>query len=64
MKCTACAPVSNSMLTICREVVPRTIESSITTIRLPSITSRKGVSFDLTPCLRMWGSGSMKVRWM
>jgi len=49
-------------LTIFRLVVPRTIESSTTTTRLPSRTSRFGLSFTLTPKWRMPCWGSMKVR--
>jgi len=43
-------------------VVPRTIESSTTTIRLPAITSRSGFSFSLMPSCRMVWLGWMKVR--
>ena len=47
---------------ILREVVPRTIESSTTTTRLPASTSRTGDSFSFTPKWRMDCEGSMKVR--
>ncbi len=50
------------MPTILREVVPRTIESSTTTTRLPASTSRTGDSFSFTPKWRICCDGSMKVR--
>jgi hypothetical protein len=43
-------------------VLPRTIESSTTTILRPAITSRSGLSFSRMPnCLIVW-LGWMKVR--
>ena len=50
---TSAAPASRIMRTILREVVPRTIESSISTTRLPAMISRTGLSFTLTPKLRI-----------
>jgi hypothetical protein len=49
-------------LTILRLVVPRTMESSMTTTRLPRKVSLTGFSFSLTPKWRIDCSGSMKVR--
>ncbi len=60
--CTSRAPAARIILTILRLVVPRTMESSMTTTRLPSRTSRFGLSFTLTPKWRMPCCGSMKVR--
>ena len=45
-----------------RWVVPRTIESSTTTIRLPAITSRSGFSFSRMPRSRIVWLGWMNVR--
>ena len=45
--CTSLAPASRSMRIILRLVVPRTMESSTTTTRLPFKTSRSGVQLDL-----------------
>ena len=50
------------MRTILRLVVPRTMESSISTTRLPSSSVRTGFSFSLTPKSRTLCSGSMNVR--
>ena len=50
------------MRTIFFEVVPRTIESSMSTMRFPATISRTGFSFTFTPKLRMVCFGSMKVR--
>ena len=43
-------------------VVPRTIESSISTTRWPSMISRTGLSLIRTPKWRIDCLGSMKVR--
>ena len=50
---TSRAPASRTMPTILREVVPRTIESSMSTTRCPSRTSRTGFSLIFTPKERM-----------
>ncbi len=47
--CTSSAPASRSIATTCFVVVPRTIESSTTTRRLPRIESGSGFSFSFTP---------------
>ena len=60
--CTSRAPASRSIFTILRLVVPRTIESSMTTTRLPRSTSRTGLSFRRTPKWRIDDCGSMNVR--
>jgi len=49
-----------TMRTILRLVVPRTIESSTSTTRLPSIRCRTGFSFSFTPKSRMAWLGSMR----
>ena len=43
-------------------VVPRTMESSITTRRLPAMMSRSGLSFMRTPIARSSCVGWMNVR--
>src|SRR3954453_10258624 len=50
------------MRTMARVVVPRTIESSTTTSRLPAMFSRSGLSLRRTPRSRSRWSGRMKVR--
>ena len=45
-----------------RQVVPRTMESSISTTRLPSTTERMGFSLMLTSFSRMAWVGEMNVR--
>ena len=60
--CTSAAPASRSILTSARCVLPRTIESSMTTRRLPSMTSRSGLSLRRMPSWRSDCVGSMKVR--
>jgi hypothetical protein len=50
------------MLTRARLVVPRTIESSSTISRLPSMLSRSGLSFMRTPSARISWLGAMNVR--
>jgi len=57
------APASRSIFTIWRVVLPRTIESSTTTRRLPATTSGSGLNFSRRPCLRSSWPGWMKVRW-
>ncbi len=59
---TSFAPASRSMRTILRDVVPRTMESSTSTTRLPSTTSRTGLSLTFTPKWRIDCLGSMNVR--
>src|SRR5256885_2183241 len=59
--CTSDAPASNSICTIARVVLPRTIESSTTTTRLPA-TSASGLNFKRTPSRRSSWSGWMNVR--
>ena len=55
-------PPPCSIFTIFREVVPRTMESSTTTTRLPLSTARTAESFSFTPKWRIDCCGSMKVR--
>ncbi len=59
---TSLAPLSRSICTIDRVVVPRTIESSTTTSRWPAMLSRSGFSFIRTPSERISWLGAMKVR--
>ena len=59
---TSRAPARRSSDTIWRVVVPRTIESSTTTSRLPRTSSRSGLSFMFTPRWRIDWLGWMKVR--
>ena len=47
--CTSEAPAALTIFTILRLVVPRTIESSISTTRCPRSNSRTGFSFTRTP---------------
>ena len=47
-RCTSAAPASRSIVTTARVVVPRTIESSTTTRRLPAMAARSGLSFRRT----------------
>ena len=56
------APASRTICTIFSEVVPRTIESSISTTRLPFSTALLALCFSFTPMWRMASVGSMKVR--
>ena len=60
--CTSLAPAARTILTILRLVVPRTIESSTRTTRLPSRMLRTGLSFTLTPKCRIDDCGWMNVR--
>ena len=46
-RCTSAAPASNSICTILRVVEPRTIESSTTTTRRPSMRCGSGLNFSL-----------------
>ncbi len=59
--CTSRAPAARTIETILRLVVPRTIESSSRTTRLPSSRARTGLSFSLTPKCRIDCRGSMNV---
>ena len=59
---TSAAPASRSIRTRARWVLPRTIESSTTTSRLPRITSRSGLSLSRMPNCRMVCDGWMNVR--
>lgn len=53
---TSLAPASRSSSTIWRQVVPRTMESSIMTTRLSSTVARRGLSLTRTACSRLsWG---------
>src|SRR4051812_17352335 len=61
-RCTSRAPASRIILTIFRDVVPRTMESSTTMTRLPRTTAGTGLSLSFTPKWRMDCEGSMKVR--
>jgi hypothetical protein len=61
-RCTSAAPASRSIFTIERVVVPRTMESSMTTRRLPAMFSRSGLSFMRTAWARISWLGAMKVR--
>ena len=59
---TSLAPASRSILVSCFCVVPRTIESSTTTRRLPATFSRSGLSFMRTARARRSWLGAMKLR--
>ncbi len=61
-RCTSVAPASRSICTSFFDVLPRTMLSSMTTRRLPSMTERSGFSFRRMPSCRMAWVGSMKVR--
>ena len=60
--CTSLAPASRTICTIFWLVVPRTIESSTSTTRLPSIIAPVGVVLEATPMWRIESPGWMKVR--
>ena len=60
--CTSLAPASRIICTIFIDVVPRTIESSISTIRLPSTNARLALCLRLTPEWRAVSEGWMNVR--
>ena len=62
LMCTSVAPASRNIRMIFWLVVPRTIESSTTTTRLPSSTSLMAFNLTLTPKFLMDCCGSMKVR--
>src|SRR3954452_22155004 len=51
--CTSRAPASRSICTIWRVVLPRTMLSSTTTIRLPATTSGSGLNFSRRPCVQL-----------
>jgi hypothetical protein len=61
-KWTSFAPACRRNLTSEVEVVPRTRESSTTTIRFPATTSRTGLYFIRAPKSRSAWDGLMKVR--
>jgi hypothetical protein len=50
------------MVTMALVVVPRTMESSTTTSRWPSMFSRSGLNLRRTLAARLSWSGAMKVR--
>ena len=56
------APASRTIRTTRTELVPRTIESSISTTRLPSSSERTGFNLSLTPKSRTLWLGSINVR--
>ncbi len=60
--CTSLAPAERTIATILRLVVPRTIESSMSTTFRSLSSARTGLSFSLTPKWRIDWRGSMKVR--
>lgn len=60
--CTSVAPASRNRRTMRREVVPRTIESSISTTRCPETIPLTDESFIRTPFSRIDCDGWMKVR--
>ena len=59
--CTSVAPARRSISTTRGVVVPRTIESSTTTTRLPSSTSRSGLNFRRTPRSRTCRASSHRL---
>ena len=59
---TSVAPASRSRAMIWLQVVPRTMESSTMTTRLPSTSLRRADSLMRTACSRLCWSGVMKVR--
>ena len=56
------APASRSIRTSARWVLPRTMESSTTTSRLPATTDFSGLSFRRMPSWRIVSEGWMNVR--
>ena len=60
--CTSFAPAALSSRTMRSEVVPRTIESSMSATRLPATSDRTAESFIFTPFSRIACDGWMKVR--
>ena len=56
------APALRSRSMVRRQVVPRTMESSISTTRLPPTTERMGFSLILTSFSRISCVGEIKVR--
>ena len=60
--CTCFAPVSRTMRMISCAVLPRTIESSTSSTRRPSISRRTGESLKRMPRRRFSLPGMMKVR--
>ena len=59
---TSAAPAARTISTILTEVVPRTMLSSIRTMRLPRTSSRLALCLRLTPAWRAPSLGWMKVR--
>ena len=60
--CTSLAPAPWTSFTISRSVVPRTMLSSINTIRFPSMTLRMGFNFTRTASRRFSGVDMINVR--
>ena len=60
-KCTSRAPASRIICTIFTDVVPRTMKSSINTMRLPLTTARCALCLRRTPSWQICWVGSMKV---
>ena len=60
--CTSLAPAERSKFTIRPLVVPRTMESSMRTMRLPFTSDTMGLSFIRTRSIRFPWPGEMKVR--
>ncbi len=60
--CTSLAPASRSIFTMRMEVVPRTIESSTSTILLPRTASAMALSLMRTAFSRCFCVFRMKVR--
>ena len=60
--CTSVAPASRSISMSFLDVLPRTMESSMTTRRLPRMTEGSGLSFRRMPSWRMACVGWMNVR--
>ncbi len=56
------APAERTIRTILRRLVPRTMESSMSTTRLPGKKSGSGLNFCFTPSSRLAWVGLMKVR--
>ena len=61
-RCTSVAPASRSICTVLRVVVPRTMESSTTTRRLPAMMAPSGLNLSFTPSWRISWLGWIKER--
>ncbi len=61
-RCTSATPAARSSLTSFRMVVPRTMESSTSTTRLPSMMPLTGLNLIRTDVSRSFCAGEMKVR--